>query len=122
MSAAFNVHVIHHSVFVCLCASRDPPVPHVLPPSFPTRRSSARIHPSGRFHIQLPVTAAAITGSITHGQGEKIAASAMLSANAAVAAILPLRLIAPFSRHEIGRARVGKECVSTCRSRWSPYH
>src|SRR3546814_10791890 len=23
---------------------------------------------------------------------------------------------------EIGRARVGKECVSTCRSRWSPYH
>src|SRR3546814_12868494 len=27
--------------------------------------------------------------------------------------------------HEIGRSeerRVGKECVSTCRSRWSPYH
>src|SRR3546814_1092626 len=24
--------------------------------------------------------------------------------------------------NEIGRARVGKECVSTCRSRWSPYH
>ena len=23
---------------------------------------------------------------------------------------------------EIGRRRVGKECVSTCRSRWSPYH
>src|SRR3546814_14068700 len=23
---------------------------------------------------------------------------------------------------EIGRACVGKECVSTCRSRWSPYH
>src|SRR3546814_12502580 len=23
---------------------------------------------------------------------------------------------------EIGRARVGKECVSKCRSRWSPYH
>src|SRR3546814_11534486 len=29
----------------------------------------------------------------------------------------------PFSSPigEIGRARVGKECVSTCRSRWSPY-
>src|SRR3546814_12132011 len=29
------------------------------------------------------------------------------------------------SSHEIGRSeerRVGKECVSTCRSRWSPYH
>src|SRR3546814_11260014 len=28
-------------------------------------------------------------------------------------------------RPEIGRSeerRVGKECVSTCRSRWSPYH
>src|SRR3546814_6875805 len=24
--------------------------------------------------------------------------------------------------HEIGKRRVGKECVSTCRSRWSPYH
>src|SRR3546814_3960770 len=23
---------------------------------------------------------------------------------------------------KIGRACVGKECVSTCRSRWSPYH
>ncbi len=24
--------------------------------------------------------------------------------------------------HKIGKRRVGKECVSTCRSRWSPYH
>src|SRR3546814_14269371 len=23
---------------------------------------------------------------------------------------------------KIGRASLGKECVSTCRSRWSPYH
>src|SRR3546814_4624178 len=23
---------------------------------------------------------------------------------------------------QIGRASLGKECVSTCRSRWSPYH
>src|SRR3546814_15553432 len=23
---------------------------------------------------------------------------------------------------EIGERRVGQECVSTCRSRWSPYH
>src|SRR3546814_12736377 len=31
----------------------------------------------------------------------------------------------PKSRAEPGRSeerRVGKECVSTCRSRWSPYH
>ena len=24
--------------------------------------------------------------------------------------------------YEIGRASVGKECTSWCRSRWSPYH
>src|SRR3546814_18502030 len=31
----------------------------------------------------------------------------------------------PFTRtlhREIGRASVGEECVSTCRSRWWPYH
>src|SRR3546814_12080665 len=27
-----------------------------------------------------------------------------------------------FTKLEIGERRVGKECVSTCRSRWSPYH
>src|SRR3546814_2580251 len=30
-----------------------------------------------------------------------------------------------FGREGVGRSeerRVGKECVSTCRSRWSPYH
>src|SRR3546814_10648702 len=30
------------------------------------------------------------------------------------------RAIAPRQRSE--ERRVGKECVSTCRSRWSPYH
>src|SRR3546814_12896864 len=30
------------------------------------------------------------------------------------------RIIATLSRSE--ERRVGKECVSTCRSRWSPYH
>src|SRR3546814_1051873 len=29
-------------------------------------------------------------------------------------------LLAPLRRSE--ERRVGKECVSTCRSRWSPYH
>src|SRR3546814_19041653 len=32
----------------------------------------------------------------------------------------PLRSIAGINRSE--ERRVGKECVSTCRSRWSPYH
>src|SRR3546814_1889624 len=29
---------------------------------------------------------------------------------------------APPRRHRSEERRVGKECVSTCRSRWSPYH
>ena len=61
-------------------------------------KSGLTFHPSGRVQIQLPVTPAAIIGAITHGQGEKIAANTILTANAAVAAILPFRLIAPFSR------------------------
>ena len=27
-----------------------------------------------------------------------------------------------FYIHQIGRRRVGKECLRLCRSRWSPYH
>src|SRR3546814_2192567 len=41
---------------------------------------------------------------------------------ARVASILPFLIphCFPLSRSE--ERRVGKECVSTCRSRWSPYH
>ena len=56
-------------------------------------------HPSGRVQIQLPPTAAAMIGAIIHGQGANSIASTMLNAKAILAAILPLRLIAPFSRH-----------------------
>src|SRR3546814_9687239 len=34
------------------------------------------------------------------------------------ASVIPLPATAPRSEER----RVGKECVSTCRSRWSPYH
>src|SRR3546814_20583684 len=36
------------------------------------------------------------------------------------ALLLPYTLFKPLMRSE--ERRVGKECVSTCRSRWSPYH
>src|SRR3546814_18922436 len=38
----------------------------------------------------------------------------------AVVLILYLCVMGAFSRS--AERRVGKECVSTCRSRWSPYH
>src|SRR3546814_19959369 len=34
----------------------------------------------------------------------------------------PFAILIHHKAPQIGRARVGKECVSTCRSRWSPYH
>src|SRR3546814_12280456 len=39
--------------------------------------------------------------------------------HAAAAALL---WISPFWLQRSEERRVGKECVSTCRSRWSPYH
>src|SRR3546814_7153053 len=32
------------------------------------------------------------------------------------------RIAQPYRNHRSEERRVGKECVSTCRSRWSPYH
>src|SRR3546814_2368062 len=48
-----------------------------------------------------------------------------INATGATAALLgdigvPTELMRGFARSE--ERRVGKECVSTCRSRWSPYH
>src|SRR3546814_18510560 len=34
----------------------------------------------------------------------------------------PLQRCGTALRHRSDERRVGKECVSTCRSRWSPYH
>src|SRR3546814_13005672 len=37
----------------------------------------------------------------------------------------PAQIAAPGGRYNMDRSeerRVGKECVSTCRSRWTPYH
>jgi len=50
---------------------------------------------SGLVHIQLPVTTAAMIGTIDQGQGAKTSASAMLTAKATLAAIFALRVIAP---------------------------
>ena len=35
---------------------------------------------------------------------------------------LSAQTVAAVKKIKIGRASCGKECVSTCRSRWSPYH
>src|SRR3546814_7565486 len=45
--------------------------------------------------------------------------------NVVVRKLLPMKLLEVFRKFSVERSeerRVGKECVSTCRSRWSLYH
>src|SRR3546814_14151003 len=105
--------------------------------SFPTRRSSdrststptdaprespglyvvvARLGTAGFFYVNL---AAAIVEGLMGTLGFSHAqAGTVMSANIYGASLGGL--VAVFARSE--ERRVGKECVSTCRSRWSPYH
>src|SRR3546814_5892446 len=53
------------------------------------------------------------------GHGHEMTTARWWSQPARVVQILCFSLL-PFVRSE--ERRVGKECVSTCRSRWSPYH
>src|SRR3546814_1774438 len=46
----------------------------------------------------------------------------ILTVAASEAAIGLAILVALFRNRRSEERRVGKECVSTCRSRWSPYH
>src|SRR3546814_19941344 len=49
------------------------------------------------------------------------AVAAILSALASNPSLIPIERSKP-ARMRSEERRVGKECVSTCRSRWSPYH
>src|SRR3546814_19530698 len=52
--------------------------------------------------------------------GEAVEKAKALMADAGYGPDNPLKITLRYSRSE--ERRVGKECVSTCRSRWSPYH
>src|SRR3546814_1765799 len=51
-----------------------------------------------------------------HGESDELIAQKALAAKAA--GLVPVVCVGERSEER----RVGKECVSTCRSRWSPYH
>src|SRR3546814_5887654 len=63
----------------------------------------------------LPIYSTHVTGSL----GQRASNSATLPPTSQTSQPSPLRCRAAFRSEE---RRVGKECVSTCRSRWSPYH
>src|SRR3546814_4400962 len=73
--------------------------------------------------VAFPVTVLiAVTGMVfdplpafAYALGASLASAALTYAIGRMAGTRPLR-----NRSE--ERRVGKECVSTCRSRWSPYH
>src|SRR3546814_9489577 len=56
----------------------------------------------------------------TEGTTDSVAARVMKPAPVTPAAPLELTIATSSKRSE--ERRVGKECVSTCRSRWAPYH
>src|SRR3546814_19221731 len=110
------------------------PERHVLTHSFPTRRSSDLESRSSAIHVgsrkpayDIDIRRNRIRGAMENG----IATGFFDPAGVADGIVMGLRIvgneivgcvsetIAPRSSEE---RRVGKECVSTCRSRWSPYH
>src|SRR3546814_2502779 len=56
--------------------------------------------------------------SALHGSGLRELMTAVVRAHAAATKVLVSSDLTKRSEER----RVGKECVSTCRSRWSPYH
>src|SRR3546814_18926203 len=98
--------------------------PRSTPHSFPTRRSSdlkALYYTMASVRDQLnrslvvdhPVTP---NETITNGSSDAKAAFLRDKLNDALADLQPL-----FEYDRSEDRRVGQECVSTCRSRWSPY-
>src|SRR3546814_21092155 len=66
--------------------------------------------------------------SIGGGAGDRYGGSARLPLRFALSTASHRLLVTRYDipvggwRHRSEERRVGKECVSTCRSRWSPYH
>src|SRR3546814_2576294 len=62
--------------------------------------------------------------SVVEGDALEVDFSA-LGSDLRIVGNLPYNISSPLLFHLMDRSeerRVGKECVSTCRSRWSPYH
>src|SRR3546814_14201192 len=87
-----------------------------------TTRTDTHFPYSTRFRSYAEQRSAAfILGIAFHGAGTPAArggGSVGAVRNAIVSGARPVRVIRTRSEER----RVGKECVSTCRSRWSPYH
>src|SRR3546814_12686830 len=96
--------------------------------SSPTRRYSALLEERGEIFIEpgSPVYEGMVIGE--HSRGNDLEVNPMkakqLTNMRASGKDEAVRLTPPrvMSLERSEERRVGKECVSTCRSRWSPYH
>src|SRR3546814_19555205 len=111
-------------------ASLAPRELHILPHPFPTRRSAALRPLLYPFRFQPSLLGQALTlaaalfvagpaaASIAWVSNEKDNSLSLIDMQSLeVIETLPVG-----QRPRSDERRVGKECVSTCRSRWSPYH
>src|SRR3546814_5967370 len=82
--------------------------------------SSRRRHTRCALVTGVQTCALPICGQLASRWGQILLRRALASAIDTPATINGADLAAERARSE--ERRVGKECVSTCRSRWSPYH
>src|SRR3546814_12071135 len=80
----------------------------------------AALHLATRPHRLDPVLRETRDAMARLGDDLAIVSAAMILGTLAETAPPIRELVAPWIRSE--ERRVGKECVSTCRSRWSPHH
>src|SRR3546814_3707504 len=62
-----------------------------------------------------------VTGLVMSAYFAGLVGGSLLT-NRVIGAVGHIRTFAAFAAIRSEERRVGKECVSTCRSRWSPYH
>src|SRR3546814_10225746 len=102
---AYELRISDWSSDVCSSdLAIDGPTPHLPPVGGIMPTKIAQIASAGEFH------------SLRRSEGHSL----LLQASAATGAISSNSARRCSIRSE--ERRVGKECVSTCRSRWSPYH
>src|SRR3546814_12903129 len=73
--------------------------------------------------LRVPETVAPPSGTSTPGKGTSVVA--LVEERKSLVLRIPAVSVSPSIGRRSNRSeerRVGKECVSTCRSRWSPYH
>src|SRR3546814_4535079 len=64
-----------------------------------------------------------VAGADSDSRSALVLAAALLAAGLGFKmAVVPFQMWVPDVYQRSEERRVGKECVSTCRSRWSPYH